>query len=660
MQGPRQRAALAAALLLVTSAASGEADPSGDNEAQRLAHMSIEDLMRVRVTTVAGTQQSRIATPAALYVITAEDIRRSGHRSVAEALRLVPGMYVGRINSSSWVIGARGLTGTALSATRYLVLVDGRVVYDPLVSTTYWDTVDVVLEDIDRIEVIRGPGATLWGQNAMNGVVNIITRSARESQGTLVTLAAGDHDEDGATLRHGGTIDDRTFYRVWAKYSKHGDFVGPTGNSVLDNWSDVRGGFRFDRESASGISWTVQSDAYTHPTAMASVLLPVPGRHLQFALDTGNDSASGVNMVARAQTGVGTGEGWSAQAYFDRTLRGTARYGFERNIVSIDVRRWTMLGERNQLVYGASAANYEDDVRSGPVLLVDPASRSWNQVNAFVQDTMEWAPGRWYTMVGSKFSYHDFVGYYAQPSIRVWWTPSDSQTWWAAVSRPERVPSRFEENGLLAFSYVDTGLIRGRPATGVIVPLGVAGDTDLEPEKLTAYELGHRVRMGDAFTIETSLFFNDYTTLIAAPPGIFGTFTEAGDGETFGAEVSASWRPIERWRLEGSVSRLQTQIHGPVFTIEEGSTPKHLAQLRSNLDVSDSLELNGAVYYVDSIPRMSHDAYTRVDLGLTWRATPHVALALWGQNLFDAHHLEASGAEVPRTFYVQASFDFGR
>jgi iron complex outermembrane receptor protein len=622
--------------------------------------MSIEELMRVRVTTVAGTEQSRISSPAALYVITAEDIRRSGHRSIAEALRLVPGMYVGRINSSSWVVGARGLTGTALSSTRYLVLVDGRVVHDPLVSTTFWDVVDVMLEDIDRIEVIRGPGATLWGQNAMNGVINIITRSARETQGTLAILAAGDHGEDTVALRHGEALGEDSAWRAWAKYSRHGDFVGPTGGSVRDQWSDLRGGFRFDAESATGTVYTLQSDAYTHPVAMASVRLPVPDRHLQFVQETGNDAVSGANVIARAQNGVGTPQGWSAQATFDRTLRDTSRYGFDRNIESVDLRRWTMLGERNQIVYGVAGTHYEDHVDSGPVLLLDPESRSWNLVNGFVQDTMEWSPGRWYTMVGTKLSHHDFVGFYAQPSVRVWWTPSETQTWWAAVSRPERVPSRFEENGLLAFSYVDTGLIRGRPATGVIVPLGVAGDDSLKTEKLTAYELGHRIRFGDTLTVETAAFFNDYTRIIAAPPGIFGTFTEAGDGETFGADVSVSWRPFEHWRLEGSYSWLRTQIHGPVYTIEEGSTPERLGQLRSNFDLGENVELNGAVYYVDSIPRMDHDAYTRVDLGVTWRPAPHVELALWGQNLFDGRHLEASGAQVPRTVYVQASFDFGR
>jgi iron complex outermembrane receptor protein len=664
MQGARQRATspkiagigAACALLACTAAHADPADP----EAERLANMSLEELMRVPVTTVAGTAQSRIASPAALYVITAEEIRRSGHRTVAEALRLVPGMHVGRINSSSWVIGARGLTGTALSATRYLVQVDGRVVYDPLVSTTFWDTVDLVLEDIDRIEVIRGPGATLWGQNAMNGVVSIITRRAQDTRGTLASVAVGDHGEDGASLRYGDRAGADGAFRVWAKYARHGDFELAGGTSVRDRWSDLRAGLRYDRTTSSGIDLTLQSEAYTHPTAEASVLVPVPGQHLQFQRVTGDDDVSGGSFSARASRGSGEAEGWSVLGWFDRALRDTARYGSARSSASVDFRRWTALADDNRLMYGATFLHHSDQVDNGPAFVFDPASRDWSTVNAFVQDTMDWAEERWHTTLGSKVSYHDFVGWFAQPSARVWWTPSERQTIWAAVSRPVRVPSRFEEDGLLVFSYLDTGLATGHPASGTIVPLGVAGDDEIDPEELLAWELGHRFRVGDAWTFETSLFFNDYGTLIQAPPGIFGRFTDAGSGDTWGFDVSASWRPLANWRLEASYSRLHTRISGPVFDIEEGSTPHYLAQLRSYLDIGDHLELNGAVYHVDSIPRQNIDSYTRADLGLTWRASRNVALSLWGQNLLDEGHAEASGALVPRTVYAELRIDVPR
>ena len=648
----------AAVLTLALACASARAETSTDDLA-RLANMSLEQLMSTRVTSVAGRPESRFSTPAALTVLTAEDIRRNGFRSVAEALRMVPGMFVGQVNSSSWVIGARGLTGSSLTATRYLVLIDGRLVYDPLISTTFWDVVDVPIADLDRIEVIRGPGSTLWGVNAMNGVVNIITKKAIDTVGTLVEVGAGSNDESSVTLRHGTAVDADTAFNVWAKYDRHGDFELANGDSVEDQWSSLHGGFRLDGHITDATTYTVQGDAYTHPTAHESVLLPVPGADRQFQRVAQDDTVNGGSLLFRALHGFGDDRGWLLRAYAARTERDTTRFGVGRDTVDVEYRHWLPLNDANQLIWGVQYDSTHDVVDNGPVLLIDPASRSWSTLNVFVQNTTEIVPDKLFFMAGTKLTEHSFVGFQTQPSLRLWWTPSDRQTWWAAVSRPVRVPSRFEEDGLLVFSYVDRGAVTTGTPDGVIVPLGLAGNEDLRPEKLLAWEVGHRIQANDRWAFDTTLFYNDYQRLLGVPPTIVGTFTDNASGATWGGDFSVSGRLSDHWRVEGSYSRLRARIDGPVLKFDEDSTPEVMAQVHSYWDIG-RFELNAALYHVGSVPFVNVDAYNRADVGLTWRPSAHAEYAVWGQNLLEGGHREMSGAQVPRGVFVQARFNLGR
>ena len=642
-------------------ARAADEQPAADpQEIEKLARSSLEDLMQIKVTTVLGAPQSRMATPAAVYVISNEDLRRSGARTIVEALRLVPGMYVGRVNASSWVAGSRGLTGSTLTATRYLVLVDGRQVYDPLTSVTFWDTVDLILEDVDRIEVIRGPGATLWGANAMNGVVNIVTKTSADTQGTLLQAAIGEHGRSEVDVRQGGSTKSGSSYRIWAKYAHFGDFEGPDGESLQDQWSTLRGGFRYDRELDAETDMTIQGEAYTHPQAHEFVQLPVPGADRQFEMVGRDDDVDGGYGLFRVMRGFGAPEGWRLRAYYDRTRRDTARFGVERDTVDLDFRRWQHWGGRNDLMWGAEYLWTRDRVDNGPVLFMEPDRRAWYQLNAFVQNTTVLVPDRWFLMLGSKFTHHGFSGYETQPNLRLWWTPSADQTLWFSLSRPVRFPSRFEEDGRLVFSYFDVGAVFTGTPNGVIVPVQVTGDEDLRPEKLTAWELGHRVQFQGPWVFETSVFYNDYTRLIEPNPTIFGAFTDAGSGRTWGAEVNFSGQVTPRWRLEGAYSWLRTRIDGPVLPFEEEGSPEHLAQLRSYFDLGRDVELNAALYRVDEVPFAGVDAYTRFDLGLGWQASPALRFDLWGQNLLEEQHREASGAQVPRTIYAMATFEFGR
>ena len=648
------------ALVLAAGQVAAAVESSGqlpdDTTLARLANMSLEELMNTEVVSVVGRPRARMATPAALTVLSAEDIRRSGHRNLAEALRMVPGMYVARLNAASWIVGSRGLTGSVLTSTRYLVLIDGRLVYDPMLSSTYWDTADVPLADIDRIEVVRGPGATLWGVNAMNGVINIITKRAAATQGALLQAGAGSTGDADLYLRYGGTGEQGTAWRVWTRYGRHGGFEDAAGDELHDAWSSVRGGFRADGMLTADVRYTLQGDAYSHPTAQESALIPLPDAHMQSERRSGDNSITGGNLLFRAIHGFEHEDGWMLRAYYDQTRREALRFDARRDTVDVEYRRWLQWGGRNTLIWGLQYDHTSDHVENSPGVVFDPASRDWNTSNAFVQNTTALVPDKWFLMLGTKFTEHSFVGFQVQPSARLWWTPDARRTLWASVSRPVRVPSRFEEDGFLVFAFADRGLLATGTPDNVFVPLGLSGNKQLQAEKLLAWETGYRVQLGERWILDTSLFYNDYQRLIGVPPGIIGEFTDAATGVTWGGEFTASAQVTPDWKLEASYSRLHTRIDGPVLPYEETGTPEQLAQLRSYFDITPDLELNAAVYHVGEVPFTGIPEYTRADLGLAWRPRPGLELSAWGQNLLDASHREASAAEVPRGVYLQVAF----
>jgi iron complex outermembrane receptor protein len=664
------RAGLAISLGLAGTPCAAQSETSGLSEAPaqttqdlaKLANMPLEELVNTRVTSVSGRPGSRFTAPAAITVITNEDIRRNGHRSVVSALRMVPGFYVSRVNASSWVAGARGLAGSSLTANRYLVLMDGRSVYDPLTSTTWWDTLDIPLADVDRIEVIRGPGASLWGVNAMHGVINIITKRAIDTQGTLAQASLGTDDTHQATFRYGEATSDTTSYRVYAKYGHVGDFENAQGESIGDQWASWRAGFRVDGSLTQKTTYTLQGDAYTHPQAHETVQqLPVPGRDRVFTTSSTDGTVDGGYVLFRALNGFEGERGWMLRTYADRSRRYNARFGVQRNTFDVEYRNWMPWGGIHQLIWGGQYDVTQDRIDNGPVLQFDDPRRTWSTINAFVQNTTELSPDRAFLMLGTKLTRHSFVDeVLPQPTIRFWWTPSERQTFWAAASRPVRVPSRFEEDGRLVFAYLDVGAVFTGTPNGTIVPLALSGDDTLEPERMLALEAGHRWQINDRWAIDTALFHHRHDRLIEPPPAVFGRFTDEASGRTWGGDIAISAMVTDRWRLEGSYSRLRVRIDGPAFPFEETSSPSELAQLHSYFDVRDDVEFNAAVYHVGRIPFSGTPAYTRADLGMTWRPRPGLEIAFWGQNLTDPAHSEGSGAQVPRTAYVQVSWALDR
>jgi iron complex outermembrane receptor protein len=667
--------ALVWGLLLVTPAASSQNEEVVEDDSQdvelpvdtgenEFASMSLEELMNVSVTSVLGTEDSWFSTPAALTVITNEDLRRTGHRSIVEALRLVPGFTVAQIDSHNWAVGSRGFAGQF--ANKLQVLRDGRRLYDPLFSGVYWDVQHYPFEDIDRIEVIRGPGATLWGANAVNGVINITTKSAADTQGLYISGGGGTYHQGFGTVRYGGALGEDDFFRVYGTYQNNDNFAGMTGGRAPDDWSMNQGGFRFDFGTKSDTTITVQGDAFYTGHLGEGWALTDPTVHFGTIPTIGDARTSGANVLLKLDHTVSDTEGWTFQAYYDRFDRAsTTDFRYLRNSADVDFRHRFMAGEHHQIIWGLNYRHDRDDITNAPpTISVIPDQRSMDLFSAFIQDTITLVPDRLFGMIGSKFEHNDFTGFEIQPSARMWWTPDDSQTLWGAISRPVRTPSRAEDDALIILQFADPGLLMGGPPAGFLIPLPLMGSRSVESETVLTCELGYRRKFGDSLTLDIAGHYSDYEDVIAIGPD--GVFDNLNTAEAYGVEIASTWEAADNWRVKGSYTFLRTNVHGPgAMESGDGSHPQHQFQLQSFLDITEDLEFNAALYYTDNVPAFLVGDYVRLDLGLTWRPSPNLEIAVWGQNLLDSQHLESAAAvftntpaAVERSAYLQATLRF--
>ena len=620
--------------------------------------MSLEELMSLSVFTVTGTQGELFSTPGAVSVLTGEEVRLSGRRMLADIVGLAPGVYSGRTASHSFSVGMRGFNGSLSNKT--LVQIDGRAVYDPLLGGTYWDVQDVFVEDLDQIEIVRGPGATLWGANAVNGVISVTTKSAKETQGLVVNGGFGTYERAFVGARYGMRVGESSWLRLSGKWDLRDAISGYGGGSAHDDWSMARGSFRFDHEGDNNLTFTLQGDIYnTEHFGEYTLSAPVPGQDIQFVSDYRDVRRAGGNILARISREEGR-EGWALQVYYDRTERETdLTFEVQRDTFDFDFRHHFQLGERHEILWGFGVRHTMDRTTPGYSLMFDPPNGTFTNVGGFVQDTITLVPDRLTALIGSKFSYNTYTGLEVQPSARISWKPNDRNVIWGAVSRPVRVPSRSEEQGMIAFGYIDTGTLVGAPPTGVIIPLGVPANDNLEPETLIAYELGHRVRITDSLSLDTALFFNDYENLIYVA-SLVDPWTNDGFAETYGGEISLTWRPSERLRVEASYSYVDVHVHGPAAEFDEVSTPHNLATARVHYNVTDSLLLTSTLAYVDNVshPRIEAEAHWRLDAGLIWKVSENFELGVWGQNLLEPRHQEFSLHSVERGVFVSGTLRF--
>jgi iron complex outermembrane recepter protein len=605
-----------------------------------LKNMSMEQLMDLVVTSVAKRPEKLSEAASAIQVITGDDIRRAGATSLPEALRLASNLEVAQIDSRQWAITARGFNN--LFADKMLVLIDGRTVYTPLYAGVYWDVQDTMLEDLDRIEVISGPGATQWGANAVNGVINITTKSAKDTQGSLLVSGGGTELETDEEARYGGKLAPNVYYRVYAKYFDRGDSVRPNDRPSNDAWRMGQIGFRVDWDAPAGDLLTLQGDAYD-------------GSMGQVGPD--NIRASGENVLGRWSRQLAENSDVKLQVYYDRTHRRIpGSFTQDIDTYDLDFQHRRPLGPAHDLVWGLGYRLVEDDVVNTPANAFLPPRVGRQLFSAFAQDEIALKGDLLHLTVGTKIEHNDYTGFEFEPSVRLAWTPAKQQTIWGAISRAVRTPSRIDRD---LFS----------PATP---PYRIAGGAKVVSEKLIAYEAGYRVQFNPKLSLSLATFINRYDDLRSleplTPPLAFPVAASSGFfGRSAGAELTADWHVTPGWRLRAGWTELRVSSE-PQAASDRGTRdsitrdPNHQISLHSLLNLSARWECDADVRYVAPIQTQAVPGYTECDLRLGWRPSQAWELSLLGQNLLHPRHAEFNtpGArrELQRAIYGKASWRF--
>ena len=617
--------------------------------------MSLEDLMNIEVTSVSKKEQKLSQVAAAIFVITQEDIRRSGATNIPDLLRMVPGLDVAQINGSTWAIGARGFAAQ-YSSNKLLVMIDSRIVYTPNFAGVYWDTLDLPLEDVDRIEVIRGPGGSIWGANAVNGVISIFTKSSAETRGAMVEAGGGNVNQGFGTVQYGGRLGKTTDYRLYTKYFNQGQQDDLTGLNGADGWHMLRGGSRMDATLSSKDFLTVEGDIYTAREGELGFILPSvtsPG-----FIQPPEEINLGGGFIQSAWNHAYSGRSDSTlQISLTRYRRADPLEPETRDTLDLDYRHHIEWGGRQDIVWGLGYRYTTDNIGGSLTVAYNPASRALNLFSSFVQDQIALVPEKLlYLTVGTKLEHNDYTGFEVMPSIGVTWAASNHQMFWAAVARALRAPSRNDTNLIVNFGTQETPDLQR-----------LLGNPNFQDEKLIAYGAGYRATLANNLSLDLALYYNDYDNLQTTeplPPFFEPTPLPAHEvqpfiyenlmyGETHGVEIAANWKPSRRWTLSPGYAFEELRMHTDprsadtqTGTFVEGAAPRQTAQLRSHFEIGHGLTWDASAYYVD---RLIHQgplsdvtipAYTRLDTGLTWKLRESVSFRLAGQNLLRDHHLE--------------------
>jgi iron complex outermembrane recepter protein len=678
------------------SALDSEADEFADMDLDQLANVDVVvPSLDIEVTSVSKQESTVGRSPAAIFVVSSEMIRRSGATTIPDLLRLVPGLQVSRIDASSWAVSSRGFN--SYYTGKLLVMIDGRNVYNRLVSGVFWDVQDTLLEDIERIEVIRGPGGTLWGENAVNGVINIITKKASDTQGALITTGIGYEDKTINGFRYGKSHDNGLSWRIYGKHFERGTGFEPPGGAGIqgphDDWRMGRGGFRADWEldPCAANTLTVQGDVY-NGIAGHKVFDPITEPPFEDFHTAQDFELDGMNVLTRFTHIFDDESDWTLQAYYDRAVRSRPVLRSEVDSFDVDFQHRFPLSDRHGIIWGLGYRRVEDRQDfDGFVFSFDPAHRTTHLYSTFVQDQITLADDLLYLTVGSKFEHNDFTGFEYQPSARLLWTPDPRRSAWASISRAVRTPSRLEHDG----TSILGGISEFSPVPGdprfdyAIFPMLVGVDT-MPSEELLAYEIGYRAQTTDRFSWDIAVFLNQYENLLN---GIIGTtypfvnefgringitpiYTGPGGGmrgQTYGFELFGQYAVSDRWRLSGYYSLIQAALHdlpgfAEGFSREiEGDMSPNQARLGSSWDLGCCWEFDLALRYMDYKRHGKIPSYIEMDAQLAWAPTDHFEFAVAARNLFDSHHYESGGgantfwiaeSEVQRTVFAKCTWRY--
>jgi iron complex outermembrane receptor protein len=659
--GPTRGCTRLACLVLLAGLATEGAAQTPTLELKR---MSLEELMALEVSTVTRAPEPSSLVPAAVFVITADDIRRSGATSLPEILRLAPGVQVARIDAARYAIGMRGFADRL--ARSMLVLMDGRAVYTPLFAGTYWEVQDTLLADIERIEVIRGPGGTLWGANAVNGIINIVTKRARDTQGAYVTAAAGSELRGPISVRYGGAAGDNFHYRAYAKaVDREAQFH--RDGADWDAWHMTQGGFRGDWSLGRTRTLTLQGDVYAGELGQR---VSLPSYSPPFNQTSTRDaSLSGANALARWSGPIGTGEA-QLQAYYDRTHRDERPVAETRDTVDVDFQHRSPVGTRQTLAWGLGYRVSSGRISSVAPTAFAPPDRTDSLYTGFLQDEVALVPDRLRLSFGTKIEHNPYSGFEVQPGARLVWSPNSANTLIWSVTRAMRTPSRVETD------YSTTSLVS--PAVPSFVRL--QPNPDFSAEQLVAYEMGYRVRPFERLYVTASGFFNALDDILSTellpafaettpPPErliLPVTFANGLHGNTHGIELAADVRPTAWWRWTANYSFLRVQMTRDPGSADvsqerryEGLGPRHQLQLQSSLDVPGGVSVDWLLRYASALPAGPVPAYATSNVRVSWQATPQLEIAVSGRDLHDPQHLEwpgSAGANVQVQRSVQLAF----
>ncbi|GAB6141433.1 TonB-dependent receptor plug domain-containing protein [Methylosoma difficile] len=643
--------------------------------------MSVEDLLNVEVTSVSKKAQALNNAPAAVFVISGEDIKRSGATSIPDALRLAPGLDVARIDSNKWAVSSRGFNGRF--ANKLLVLIDGRSAYTRSFSGVYWENQDVMMEDVDRIEVIRGPGATLWGANAVNGVINIISKHSSQTQGGSLNVGGGSKELGFGSFRYGAKWGDDTTGRAYVKGFNRDQNTRLTGGGAGDDWDKVQGGFRIDSQLDKHNALTFQGDVYQSNASQTSTYkqLAAPYSFEQ----TGTIPSAGGNLLGRLQHTFSATSDYSLQVYYDTYTRNEIQYTDSRDTLDVDFQHRFGFLDWQQIVWGLNY-RYGHDFIKGTTLAngsaifdITPTSVNDQLFSGFIQDELTLVDNKLWLTLGSKFEHNDYSGFEGQPSARVMWAPYHQHRFWAGVSRSVRTPSRAEKAFDLLINVTPPQALPFPPFTSPPIVTQLQGNSGFKSEQVLTYEAGYRTSFNKNVSLDATLFYNEYKGLRFGEPSALDIngfpwqlpviIRNSGRAETYGFEASTIWQMVEWWRWDLNYSWLRTHIHEGVPS-STAISPEHRISLRAAFSPRNDVDLDAWLRYVDKnfivteSGSQNIDSYVTLDLRMAWRPYRQLELAVVGQNLVNSSHLEyvqefqTTSTLIDRGFYGKVSWSF--
>jgi len=660
---------LSLVLKITWAGAVNEEEPVAD-----LDNPSINELMQMEVSSVSRKSQQLSDTAAAAFIISQEDIRRSGATSIPEALRMAPGVEVAQIGAGRWALTIRGFNGQY--ANKLLVLMDGRTLYTPLFAGVFWDQQDTMMEDIERIEVIRGPGAVMWGSNAVNGVINIITKKAKDTQGNLAVVGGGNQEQGFAAYRHGGQLGNDSNYRVYAKAFEREAYVNTLGQRQYDDWRSAQSGFRVDQRLSNDQRLTVQGDVYRMKKGCRAQPLTVEGEFSD--LFTRDCYGDGANLLSRWEANLSDGSELALQGYYDRVSFDAAALSNVQDTFDLDFQHRLHPNASHDLMWGLNYRFINSTTDNTDVFQFTPDDLGYHMGSAFVQDDIALIDNELRLTLGGKIEQSHFGDTQLQPNARLLWTPDERHSVWTSLSRASRIPSQGLAQADVAVGAPETNIPTRLGMVPADIQLMVMGNPDLKAEKVFSAEIGYRTQWSRTFSTDVTAFSNHYTDQIMlgrGKPSVQMKFPKPlinqpllwsnsdQQVDTRGIELASDWRVLDWMRFSGSYTHLKIEDDAADFS------PRHHGSLRWQMDMTDKVQFDTTLRHVGKLGASTGvPAYTTFDARLAFRPIKGMEWSLTAWNLFTPQHLEfndspvaASSAlaiAVPRSIYGKFSWEF--